>query len=88
MDTGVLSLCRGYRRSVFGLTITGEDRDEVDDPNKSWRHAAYRQYILWQHGSLGKHDRRVIPSCCVWEIREKFPNPHGQYVGFLANRLH
>ena len=46
------------------------------------RHASYRQYVMWQHGHFGKGHCRVIPSCCVLEIRKHYPSPDGHYTGF------
>ena len=50
--------------------------------NRSMRHAAYRQYVMWKHGHVGARRRIVIPSCCVWSIRKAYPSPIDQYTGF------
>ena len=51
---------------------------------ESFRKAAYRQYILWKYKKLGRGNRRVCPSCVVNCIREWYPSPNGQYMGFRA----
>lgn len=60
--------------------------DILADPpvrsNGNFRHYAYKQFTYWQHGRLGAGRRRVIPSCCVWAIRNRFPAPDGHYKGF------
>jgi hypothetical protein len=78
----VLHLQHLYRNDVFALHA-----QEDDDVNKAYRHAAYRQYILWQFGRLTQSDRRVIPSCIVWRIRGTFPDRAGFYTGYVNGRL-
>ena len=51
---------------------------------RSYRYASYRQFTWWVHNRIGKGVRRVIPSCVVKLIREVFPSPDGQYVGFQS----
>ena len=80
LDENVLQVANLYRQDIFAYP-------EDVDRNKGYRHAAYRQFILWQHGRLGAGNRKVIPSCCVTSIRRKFPDPHGHHVGFIPGRL-
>ena len=82
LEPMVLNMANDYRNDFLGLS----DEDE-EDLNKNFRHSAYRQYTLWRHGYLGANNRKVIPSCCVLAIREKFPSPHGIYTGYKPDRL-
>ena len=54
----------------------------------AFRHQAYRRFTYWLHNKLGKHVRRVIPSCVVWKIREEFPSEDGNYIGFLEAEVY
>ena len=56
--------------------------DPIDYSPASYRKAAYRQFILWAHGYLGRGNRRVVPSCVVLSIRRWYPSPTGIYLGF------
>lgn len=75
-------------RNANVLEISIRDREDIlQTPpmrnNEEYRFAAYRQYILWQHGKLGAGRRMVVPACCVLAIRRKFPSADGKYKGFL-----
>lgn len=72
LDEGVLALSQLYRQDLLVL----EDGADILKAN---RQAAYRQFVLWHLGRLGTGNRIVIPSCCVWAIRDKFPDT------FVAN---
>ena len=55
-------------REVLNIAIHAQCdiRAEVADfKMNSYRKAAYRQYILWKYGKLGKGYRRACPSCVV-----------------------
>ena len=80
LDELVMHVAEMYRQDVLALP-------QDEDYNKGKRFAAYRQFIFWHHGRLGVRVRRVIPSCCVWAIRDKYPDQYGQYHGFVRSRL-
>ena len=59
-------------RDVLSVAIEARSDLFADDPeytSASYRKAAYHQFVLWQHGYLGKNNRHVVPSCVVWCIR-------------------
>ncbi|XP_077862827.1 P2X purinoceptor 7-like, partial [Saccoglossus kowalevskii] len=74
LNEAVLALASTYRRDILAV-------DDGDDLNRSNRHAAYRQFIM-----LGAGNRRIIPSCCIWGIRDKYTDEFGQYTGILPSR--
>ncbi|KAL3879772.1 hypothetical protein ACJMK2_032058 [Sinanodonta woodiana] len=76
----VLLVAQRYRQDVLAT-------EEDDNYNRGKRHAAYRQFILWTFGYLGAGNRRAIPGCCVWRIRDKYPDSFSQYRGFIQGRL-
>ncbi|XP_033642419.1 uncharacterized protein LOC117302553 [Asterias rubens] len=84
LDHHVLELARLHRNDMLGQN--DNPPVENDEYNRRMRHSAYRQFVLWQHGRLGAGNRVTIPSCCVWKIRDTFPDRFGQYTGFIPNR--
>jgi len=74
LDMNVLSIAIVNRSDVFA--------DDPDFSPSSYRKAAYRQWILRNHGYLGRGSRRVVPSCVVWAVRRHYPAPDGNYLGF------
>lgn len=51
--------------------------------NKNYRHHAYRLYIDYIYGLLGRHNRKVVPACIVAQIRERWPSENDEYCGFI-----
>ena len=45
-------------------------------------HLAYKRLIKWIFKRLGKHNRKVIPSCAVLAIRAQYPDENNHYTGF------
>lgn len=80
LDEGYLRIYRQYQGDITAVGQTWEPGDD----HREYRHAAYCQFIFWQRGSLGQEKWRVIPSCCVWRIRDKFPDPQGQYTVYIS----
>ncbi|XP_072167445.1 uncharacterized protein [Diadema setosum] len=83
IDEAVLLIHRSMWKDAFNME---DEPQEPGDEDKCMRHAAYRSFIFWQHGRLGKGNRRVIPSCCVTEIRNRYPSPTRIYTGYVPGR--
>ncbi len=56
--------------------------------NNQVRFHAYCEYTRLKHGVLHKHDRRPLPICVWSEIIDSWPDPNGNYAGFLAAIKH
>ena len=53
---------------------------------RSYRFAGCKHFLWWIHNQLGKGVRKVIPSCTLWSIREKYPSADGSYIPFKESR--
>ena len=76
------TLC--INKLVLEKVLTGLHESRGDHMEKTWsnrslRYAAYKQFIWWVFKSLGKGNRRVIPSCTLWRIRKLYPEPNKEY---------
>ncbi|XP_033101508.1 P2X purinoceptor 7-like [Anneissia japonica] len=78
LDKEILEVVFASRKELLG---EGINHDELN--NRNYRHIGYRCFIWWVYNRLKKRDRRVIPSCCVWAIRDQFPSVDGDYTGFI-----
>lgn len=77
LDADVLELCIKNRADIRN--------DREDNSTKTFRKAAYRQFILDKYGYLGKGRRKVAPSCVVWCVRHHYPSSTGLYMGFRSH---
>ena len=85
-----ITLTDGFRDVCLNKNVLeaalGSWREMTEEPieisNKSYRFIAYRQYISWVFGWLGKDVRKVIPSCAVDIIRKTFPAADNIYVPY------
>ena len=48
----------------------------------TFRNQAYRNFVLWQHGPMGAGRRVPVQACVCRAVRERFPQPNGQYRGY------
>ncbi|XP_062599370.1 P2X purinoceptor 7-like [Saccostrea cucullata] len=54
--------------------------DDNEPTNEVLRHIAYRRFVFWVWHRLGRGNRKVLPSCVVNKIRDRFPSEY--YTGF------
>ena len=67
---------------LTGLHETRGDHLEDNFSKQSLRYDAYKQFIWWKFKHLGKGNRRVIPSCSFWKIRNYFPELNAEYINY------
>ncbi|KAJ8019110.1 hypothetical protein HOLleu_42523 [Holothuria leucospilota] len=94
MELRVESICCSEIRKLeekiaFKLTLDAL----VERSKRQYRYIAYKMFTQWGHGHMGKWNRTPVPSCAVYLIRLKFPEPDAEYTGFsyadevLANAM-
>ncbi|XP_057303347.1 P2X purinoceptor 7-like [Hydractinia symbiolongicarpus] len=71
---------------LVGLHESKGDHLEENIKNRSMRYAAYKQFTWWLYQHLGKGNRRVIPSCALWEIRNLYPELDNNYVPYSEGK--
>ncbi|XP_029932331.1 uncharacterized protein LOC115376709 [Myripristis murdjan] len=79
LDAGFLRIHRNYREGVARAGgAEGGGAHEPGEDNRAFRYMAYRTFSLWQHGAAGRR-KRLLPSCCLWRIRDQWPDADDQY---------
>ena len=56
--------------------------EDFDFSTNTMRKAAYRQFTMWKYGRLGRGNRKPNPACVVRMIREAYPSPTNEYMGY------
>lgn len=59
--------------------------DNKEYKNENYRFIAYRQFIWWCHGHMGKKNRTPLPNCVLRKIREIFPDPNNFYIPYCED---
>ena len=63
------------------MTIGSSMEEEGYEPEKI-RFALYQEAVRVIYGYLGKGVRKELPPCVVGDIRDAYPDPKQNYVGF------
>lgn len=76
-------LCLARSVLICNMANRGEGISEEEITLERLRHAAYKIYTTERFFDLGCGNRLPLPSCAVLAIRRKYPDPNGQYTGFI-----
>ena len=80
-----------YNRVMYESTISDfKERKKYlakDFENRMRRQLCYRNFVVFiNRGHPIGHGNRVVTTICVvTEIRRQYPNPNGQYIGFIES---
>ncbi|XP_026819531.1 P2X purinoceptor 7-like [Rhopalosiphum maidis] len=84
LDEDILKITRQYKISKTKNKTKKRRLQSATMENKAWRFICYKQFTLWVNSwmTIGRGNRVVIPSCVVKNIRERYPEENGLYIGF------
>ncbi|KAL3854917.1 hypothetical protein ACJMK2_014152 [Sinanodonta woodiana] len=78
---GFLSVCLDpYVLETAYYQYRQQYDQHMEDSNERRRYVAYRQFVRWCWGFMGKEVRVPLPACAVNKIRQAFPSD--TYTGF------
>ncbi|KAL5005344.1 hypothetical protein ScPMuIL_018800 [Solemya velum] len=77
LDPDILDVAYFQYRQEYGEQLS-------EAANERNRYTAYRQFVRWCWGYLGKEIRVVIPACVVLSVRNSYPDPGQNYTGFRS----
>ena len=78
------------KQGIDGVVVVVDD-DGIRPPNKMLRErvenrerrkSMYRMFTYLKYGHLGRGVRIPIPECVLTKIKEIYPDPDGEYMGF------
>ena len=80
-DTYGSNLMEGTEEFILSLQAANDgERPE----NNIIRKGMYRLFVHLKFGHLGKGNRLSIPCCVRDQIRRKWPNDNGEYMGYRS----